>query len=107
MRFGHFRRVAPFGRCAVALIRFYQKWLSGAWGARCIYTPSCSEYGAEAIMRFGLLRGLVALFFRVIRCVPRFYVGGDDPLIERFSVVALLRKLKPNVADRTDERRAR
>lgn len=95
----HFRRKNLLAKSAVVLIRLYQRWFSGIWGTRCIYTPSCSEYGVEAITRFGLLRGVITLCFRVVRCVPRFYPGGDDPVIEHFSLTTLMRKLKPHADD--------
>ena len=40
-------------------IRFYQLAISPMLGARCRYTPTCSEYAIEAIERFGALDILV------------------------------------------------
>ena len=48
-------------------------------GQRCKYYPSCSEYAAQAIMRFGILRGLVLAGWRLLRCNPWSH-GGFDPV---------------------------
>jgi putative membrane protein insertion efficiency factor len=60
-------------------IRLYQRLLSPALGQRCRYYPSCSEYAAQAIGRFGILRGLVLAAWRLLRCNP-FSRGGFDPV---------------------------
>ena len=64
---------------ALAPIRFYQRFLSPAIGPRCKYYPSCSEYAAQAIGRFGLLRGAVLAAWRLLRCNP-LSAGGIDPV---------------------------
>jgi uncharacterized protein len=64
---------------AVAPIRLYQRVLSPAVGERCKYYPSCSEYAAQAITRFGILRGLVLAGWRLLRCNPWSH-GGFDPV---------------------------
>jgi len=64
---------------AVLPIRLYQRLISPALGQRCRYYPSCSEYAAQAIRRFGILRGLVLAVWRLLRCNP-WSRGGFDPL---------------------------
>jgi uncharacterized protein len=64
---------------AVAPIRLYQLVISPALGERCKYYPSCSEYAAQAIQRFGILRGLVLAGWRLLRCNPWSH-GGLDPV---------------------------
>jgi uncharacterized protein len=64
---------------AVAPIRIYQKLISPMLGPRCKYYPSCSEYAAQAITKFGILRGLVLAGWRVLRCNPWSH-GGVDPV---------------------------
>lgn len=64
---------------AVAPIRLYQRVISPALGGRCKYYPSCSEYAAQAIRRFGILRGLVLAGWRLVRCNPWSH-GGFDPV---------------------------
>ena len=62
---------------AVFPIRLYQRVLSPAFGSRCRYYPSCSEYAAQAITRFGILRGLVLAGWRLLRCNPWSHGGVD------------------------------
>jgi putative membrane protein insertion efficiency factor len=64
---------------AVLPIRAYQRLLSPLIGPRCRYYPSCSEYAAQAIRRFGILRGLVLAGWRLLRCNPWSH-GGFDPV---------------------------
>jgi uncharacterized protein len=63
----------------LALLRLYQRIFSPTLGARCKYYPSCSEYAAQAIERFGILRGLVLTGWRLLRCNPWSH-GGFDPV---------------------------
>jgi putative membrane protein insertion efficiency factor len=63
-------------------IRVYQRLLSPAFGSHCKYYPSCSEYAAQAITRFGILRGLVLAGWRLLRCNPWSH-GGFDPVEEQ------------------------
>ena len=60
-------------------IRLYQSLISPALGSRCKYYPSCSEYAAQAIGRFGIPRGLVLAGWRLLRCNPWSH-GGFDPV---------------------------
>lgn len=74
------------------LIRLYQKTLSRDHGlpkkyypyGYCRYNPSCSQYTYEAIERFGVFRGFLLGFWRVLRCNP-WSLGGDDPVPKRGS----------------------
>jgi putative membrane protein insertion efficiency factor len=60
-------------------IKLYQKTVSPLLGERCKYYPSCSEYAAQAITKFGILRGLVLAGWRLLRCNP-WSRGGFDPV---------------------------
>jgi uncharacterized protein len=60
-------------------IRVYQRVISPALGNRCKYYPSCSEYAAQAVERFGILRGLALAGWRLLRCNPWSH-GGFDPV---------------------------
>lgn len=71
-------------RLLIACIHLYQRTLSPDHGwlrafpfLGCRYYPSCSVYGIQAIERYGVVRGLVKTFFRVLRCNP-FSQGGVD-----------------------------
>jgi putative membrane protein insertion efficiency factor len=64
---------------ATAPIVVYQRLISPALPRRCKYEPTCSRYAAEAIRRYGILRGLVLAGWRLLRCNPWSY-GGYDPV---------------------------
>jgi uncharacterized protein len=66
-------------RAVLLVLRFYQRWVSPAFGPRCRYYPSCSEYAAQAVEQFGILRGLVLAGWRLLRCNPLSH-GGYDPV---------------------------
>ncbi len=63
----------------VAPIRVYQRLFSSLAGNRCKYYPSCSEYAAQAIEEFGILRGLILAGWRLLRCNPWSHGGFDPP----------------------------
>jgi uncharacterized protein len=69
-------------RVAVAPIRVYQGLISPLIPPRCKYAPSCSEYAAQAVREFGILRGLILAGWRLLRCNPWSH-GGYDPLHEQ------------------------
>lgn len=69
-------------RLLVAVLRLYQRWISPAFGPRCRYYPSCSEYAVQAVERFGVIRGLVLAGWRLLRCNPLSH-GGFDPIDEQ------------------------
>jgi uncharacterized protein len=72
----------PARSVVVALLRAYQRWISPAFGPRCRYYPSCSEYAVQAVKQFGILRGLVLAAWRLLRCNPLSH-GGFDPVDEQ------------------------
>ncbi len=60
-------------------IRFYQKYLSPLKRSKCPYIPSCSQYGLEAIQKYGIFKGSILAAWRILRCNP-FSSGGYDPV---------------------------
>lgn len=60
-------------------IRFYQKYISPLKSTKCPYYPSCSQYGLEAIEKYGALKGGLLAIWRILRCNP-FSKGGVDPV---------------------------
>ena len=64
----------------LGIIRFYQKYLSGAKGySSCKYYPTCSRYAIEAIEEYGAFKGGRLAAWRILRCNP-FSKGGYDPV---------------------------
>ena len=63
----------------IAMIRFYQKFLSPLKHTRCPYTSTCSQYGLEAIQKYGAVKGSLLACWRILRCNP-FSKGGYDPV---------------------------
>ena len=66
----------------LSLIKFYRSAISPNTAPRCKYCPTCSEYGLEAIERFGALKGTALTTWRFLRCNP-FSKGGYDPVPEK------------------------
>ncbi len=63
----------------IAGIRFYQKYISPMKWTKCPYIPSCSQYGLEAIEKYGAFKGSLLAIWRILRCNP-FSKGGIDPV---------------------------
>ena len=63
----------------ITIIKFYRKNISPLKTTKCPYIPSCSEYGLEAIEKYGALKGGFLALWRILRCNP-FSKGGYDPV---------------------------
>ncbi|WP_082234097.1 membrane protein insertion efficiency factor YidD [Halobacillus massiliensis] len=63
----------------IALISFYRKWISPMTPPSCRFQPTCSEYGIEALKRFGFFKGTYLTVKRILKCHP-FHKGGFDPV---------------------------
>jgi len=66
-------------RLLLLLIRGYQTLISPLLGPNCRFTPTCSQYAAEAIQLHGPWRGSWLSLCRLGRCHP-FHQGGFDPV---------------------------
>ena len=64
----------------LGLIRFYQKFVSPLFPARCRYIPTCSEYARQALEKYGAAKGSLLALKRILRCHP--FSKGDiyDPV---------------------------
>jgi putative membrane protein insertion efficiency factor len=62
-------------------IRYYQKNISPLKPGCCRFVPTCSEYAAIAVERYGAAAGSVMAMKRLLRCHP-FCKGGYDPVPE-------------------------
>ena len=66
-------------RVMIKGIRVYQKYLSPLKHTKCPYYPTCSQYGLEAIEKYGALKGGLMAVWRILRCNP-LSKGGYDPV---------------------------
>ncbi|MBN1217986.1 MAG: membrane protein insertion efficiency factor YidD [Anaerolineae bacterium] len=64
---------------ALGLIHFYQKFISPALPSSCRFYPTCSQYGYQAIEKYGIFKGGWLAIKRIARCHP-FHPGGYDPV---------------------------
>jgi putative membrane protein insertion efficiency factor len=63
----------------IVLIKLYQ-WIISPWlGSKCRYTPTCSQYGIEALKKYGPIKGLWLTAKRIARCNP-WGGHGHDPV---------------------------
>lgn len=63
----------------IGLIKLYQMTLSPLIGRACRYTPTCSNYGIEAIRKYGPFKGGWLTLKRVASCNP-WGGSGYDPV---------------------------
>ena len=66
-------------KISVFLINLYKKYISPLIGNHCRFTPTCSEYMKQAILKYGFFKGFLKGCFRILRCNP-LCKGGYDPL---------------------------
>ncbi len=69
-------------RLGLWLIRFYQRRLSPFLPSMCRFTPTCSEYAAQALRLHGFWPGTWLAIKRIVRCQP-LCKGGHDPVPPR------------------------
>jgi len=71
----------------VKILKIYQKTLSRDHGVfkflypygHCRFTPTCSDYAIQAILKYGIIKGGVKSIWRITRCNP-WNKGGYDPV---------------------------
>ena len=67
-------------RLLLGAIRFYQRHISPGLPPRCRFIPTCSQYAAEAVAKYGAAKGSWLALRRFLRCHP-FYKGDMyDPV---------------------------
>lgn len=64
---------------AIFIIKIYQKFISPMFPPACRFLPTCSQYSADAIARYGIIKGIYLGIRRLLRCHP-FHPGGYDPV---------------------------
>ncbi len=68
-----------FTHTLIGLVRLYKLVVSPLLPPSCRFHPSCSAYAAEALARYGPLRGGALAAKRLARCHP-WNPGGYDPV---------------------------
>ena len=68
-----------FSTLFLFLIKIYQYLISPLLGQSCRFTPSCSQYGVEAIKKHGPFKGGWLTLKRIGRCHP-WGGHGHDPV---------------------------
>ena len=66
---------APF----ILLVKFYQLCISPLLGPSCRFTPTCSEYARQALLKHGPFKGTLLAVWRILRCNP-WGGSGYDPV---------------------------
>ncbi len=66
-------------KLVLLLIDGYRLLLAPILGGQCRYTPTCSAYAREAVVKYGAWKGSVLGLRRLLRCHP-FHRGGVDPV---------------------------
>ena len=72
-----------FTDLVIIIIKGYKFLISPLIGQSCRYLPTCSEYSIEALKEFGLLKGTLISFKRILSCHPIKFLGGGsgfDPI---------------------------
>jgi len=72
-------RHGPITWLALHAIRVYRRFVSPLLPPSCRFVPSCSEFGYEAIAKYGIIKGGRLAAWRILRCNP-FTRGGYDPV---------------------------
>ncbi|MDB2702649.1 membrane protein insertion efficiency factor YidD [Flavobacteriaceae bacterium] len=69
----------PIQSFFILLIRGYQRFISPLFPPTCRFTPSCSNYGIDALKKHGVFKGSWLTINRILRCNP-WTKGGYDPV---------------------------
>lgn len=63
----------------ISIILIYQKVISPILPATCRYNPTCSEYGKQAIIKHGPIKGVFLSIKRISKCHP--WGGSGEDLV--------------------------
>ncbi|MAZ68700.1 MAG: membrane protein insertion efficiency factor YidD [Candidatus Marinimicrobia bacterium] len=64
----------------IFLIKIYQSLLSPFFGFNCRFSPTCSEYTKQSLLKYGLVKGLFLALRRLSKCHPYSKSNFNDPL---------------------------
>lgn len=61
------------------LIRTYQTLISPLLPSTCRFSPTCSEYSKQSLIKYGLIKGSILSVKRILKCNP-WGGNGYDPV---------------------------
>lgn len=68
-------------RVLILIIKFYRIFISpilvSLFGKACRYTPTCSQYAAEAIENYGVIKGSQLAIRRLLSCNPWYHTDYE------------------------------
>jgi len=68
-----------FTQAFIGTIKVYQR-ISALFSFRsCRFYPSCSQYAADSVQKYGVIKGVGKALWRILRCSP-LSQGGHDPV---------------------------
>lgn len=73
------RKFLPMKKLFIFPIRIYQSTISPLLGRNCRHEPTCSEYTAQAISEWGVIKGVGLGIKRISKCHP-WGTSGYDPV---------------------------
>ena len=71
--------IKPVSAVMVGTIGFYKNFISPLLPPACRFLPTCSQYGVQAIEKYGPAKGCVLIAWRLLRCSPIGGKGYDPP----------------------------
>ncbi len=88
-------------------IRAYQKFITPFTPPACRFTPTCSEYARQALLKHGPVKGLLLAVWRISRCHP-WGGSGYDPVPETFTIRTLFERHNhtPDNSEKTNKKQA-
>ena len=63
----------------LTLIRIYQTLISPLLPTTCRFSPTCSEYSKQSLIKYGLIKGSILSVKRILKCNP-WGGNGYDPV---------------------------
>jgi uncharacterized protein len=69
-RYQREKGVGMLGTVSQSMFIFYKKFVSSQDYSSCVFIPSCSEHGLQAVQKNGLIKGMIATMDRLSRCSP-------------------------------------
>ena len=62
----------------IKTIKLYQIVISPFLGNNCRYLPTCSDYFIENLKEYGIFKGSINGFKRILSCHPVKFLGGGE-----------------------------